>query len=378
MGKKRKKTIKSSRIVDHFEGLEDPRVDRTQRHKLIDIIIIAICAVICGADSWVGMAEVGEAKHDWFKKFLELPNGIPSHDTFGRVLAALNPAQFKNCFLSWIKSIRTITNGEVIPIDGKTLRRSFDTKTGKSAIHMVSAWAGKNSMVLGQVKVDQKSNEITAIPELLDLIAIAGCIVTIDAMGCQKAIAKKIVDSGADYVLAVKRNNSKLYESLELFFQQATPGSSNNIDYHETFDDAHGRKDTRKYWTTSDIEWLEGKDLWKGLQSIGMTITESTTKEKTTSEVRLYISSLSANAKTFGNAVRAHWGIETSLHWVLDVAFREDESRIRKDNAPENLAISRHIALTLLKQEKSFKRGIAGKNLQAAMNTEYLEKVVFG
>jgi len=378
MGKKSKKTVKSSKIVDHFEGLEDPRIDRTKRHKLIDIIVIAICAVICGADGWVDIAEVGEAKHDWFKKFLELPNGIPSHDTFGRVLAALNPAQFKNCFLSWIKSIRTITKGEVIPVDGKTLRRSFDNKTGKSAIHMVSAWAGKNSMVLGQVKVDQKSNEITAIPELLDLIAIEGCIVTIDAMGCQKEIAKKIVDNGADYVLAVKRNNPKLYVSLELFFQQVTEGNGNNIDYHETFTNEHGRKDTRKYWTTSYIEWLEGKDQWKGLQSIGMTITESTTKGKTTSEVRFYISSLPANAKTFGNAVRAHWGIETSLHWVLDVAFREDESRIRKDNAPENLAISRHIALTLLKQEKSRKRGIAGKRLRAAMKTEYLEKVVFG
>ena len=377
MGKKRKKTIKSSNIVDHFEHLEDPRIDRTKRHKLIDIIVIAICAVICGADGWVDIQEVGEAKYEWFKKFLELPNGIPSHDTFGRVLAALNPAQFKNCFLNWIKSIRTATKGEVIPVDGKTLRHSFDTKSGKSAIHMVSAWAGKNSMVLGQVKVDQKSNEITAIPELLDLIAIGGCIVTIDAMGCQKEIAEKIVDSDADYVLAVKKNNKKLYEDLELFFQHVSQARSTTIDYYESFTKEHGREDTRKYWITSDIEWLQGKEKWKGIQSIGMTITESITKEKTTSEVRFYISSLSADAERFGNAVRSHWGIETSLHWVLDIAFREDESRIRKDNAPENLAISRHIALTLLKQEGS-KRGIAGKRFRAAMKTEYLEKVVFG
>ena len=378
MGEKSKREVKSSSIVDHFAHLEDPRIERTKRHKLIDIIVITICAVVCGADGWVDIQAVGEAKYDWFKKFLELPNGIPSHDTFGRVLAALNPAEFKHCFLSWIKSIRTATEGEVIPIDGKTLRRSFDTKSGKSAIHMVSAWAGKNSMVLGQVKVDEKSNEITAIPELLDLIAISGCIVTIDAMGCQKQIAEKIVDSDADYVLAVKKNNKKLYEGLELFFQQVTQASSTSIDYYESFTKEHGREDTRKYWVTSDIGWLPGKDKWQGLRSVGMTITESTTGKKTTSEARLYISSLAANAKTFANAVRSHWGIETSLHWVLDIAFREDESRIRKDNAPENLAIARHLALTLLKQEKTLKRGIAGKRFQAAMKTEYLEKAIFG
>jgi len=378
MGTRRKKPIKSSNIVDHFAHLEDPRIDRTKRHELIDIIFITICAVLCGADGWVDIQAVGEAKYDWFKKFLKLPNGIPSHDTFARVLAALNSAQFKNCFLSWINSIRTATKGEVIPIDGKTLRRSFDTKSGKSAIHMVSAWAGKNGMVLGQMKVDQKSNEITAIPELLDLLSLSGCIVTIDAMGCQKKIAEKIIDSDADYVLAVKKNNEKLYEDLELFSQQVAQGSSNSIDYYETFTSEHGRKDTRKYWITSDIGWLQGKDKWKGLQSIGMTITESTTKEKTTSDLRFYISSLPADAKVFGDAVRSHWGIETSLHWVLDIAFREDESRIRKDNAPENLAILRHLTLSLLKQEKSLKRGIAGKRFQAAMKTEYLEKVVFG
>ena len=218
MAKRTKKAIESPSIIDHFERLEDPRVERTKYHKLIDIIVITICAVICGADGWVAIAEVGEAKHDWFKKFLELPNGIPSHDTFGRVLAALNPAEFKNCFLSWIKSIRTITKGEVIPIDGKTLRRSFDTRAGTSAIHMVSAWAGKNGMVLGQVKVDQKSNEITAIPKLLDLVAVAGCTVTIDAMGCQKTIATKIVDSNADYVLAVKKNNRNLYPKIPAIY----------------------------------------------------------------------------------------------------------------------------------------------------------------
>ena len=378
MAKKSKKIIKSSNIVDHFKRLKDPRVDRTKQHSLMDIIVITVCATICGADGWVGIELIGIEKYAWFKTFLDLPNGIPSHDTFRRVMAALDPAQFKNCFLSFINSIREITQGEVIPIDGKTLRRSFDKQGGKSAIHMVSAWAGKNGLVLGAVKVDDKSNEITAIPELLNLIAINGCIVTIDAMGCQKEIAKKIVEGQGDYVLAVKGNNKNLYEDLQLFFKDSVEEKTKDIDYYETFDCDHGRLDRRKYWITSNIEWLDGKDRWKGLKSIGMSITESTKGEVTTSEARFYISTLDADAKIFGNSVRSHWGIETSLHGILDVTFREDDCRIRKGNAPENLATVRHLALSLLKQETSYKRGMAIKRLKAAMNTDYLVKVVFG
>lgn len=378
MAKKKKETIKSSNIVDHFMRLEDPRIDRTKYHLLMDIIVITLCATICGADGWVDIQTVGVEKYDWFKTFLKLPFGIPSHDTFGRVMSALDPSQFKNCFLSFIHSIRKVTQGEVIPIDGKTLRRSFDKQSGKSAIHMVSAWASKNGVVLGAVKVDDKSNEITAIPELLNLIAINGCIVTIDAMGCQKEIAKKIVEGEGDYVLAVKGNNKNLHEDLQLFFKDSVEEKTKGIDYYETFDCDHGRLDRRKYWITSDIQWLEGKEQWVGLKSIGMSITESTSGELTTREARFYISSLAGDAKRFGNSVRSHWGIENSLHWVLDVAFREDESRIRKGNAAENLATVRHLALSLLKQETSNKRGIAGKRFKAALNTDYLGKVAFG
>jgi len=378
MAKKKKETIKSSNIVDHFMRLEDPRIDRTKYHLLIDIIVITLCATICGADGWVGIHTVGVEKYDWFKTFLALPFGIPSHDTFGRVMAALDPAQFKNCFLSFIHSIRKVTQGEVIPIDGKTLRRSFDKQNGKSAIHMVSAWASKNGVVLGAVKVDDKSNEITAIPELLNLIAINGCIVTIDAMGCQKEIAKKIVEGQGDYVLAVKGNNKNLHEDLQLFFKDSVEEKTKGIDYYETFECDHGRLDRRKYWITSDIQWLEGKEQWAGLKSIGMSITESTSGEVTTHEARFYISTLADDAKKFGNSSRSHWGIENSLHWVLDVAFREDESRIRKGNAAENLATVRHLALSLLKQETSNKRGIAVKRFKAALNSAYLGKVAFG
>jgi len=378
MAKQRKEIINSSNIVDHFRRLKDPRVDRTKRHLLLDIIVITLCATICGADGWEGIQMVGVEKYEWFKTFLNLPFGIPSHDTFRRVMSALNPAQFKNCFLSFIHSIRKVTQGEVIPIDGKTLRRSFDKQSGKSAIHMVSAWASKNGLVLGAVKVDDKSNEITAIPELLNLIAINGCIVTIDAMGCQKEIAKKVVEGEGEYVLAVKGNNKNLYEDLQLFFKDSVEEKTEGIDYYETFNCDHGRIERRKYWITSDIQWLEGKDNWQGLKSIGMSITESTSGEVTTREARFYISSLDADAKLFGNSVRSHWGIETSLHWVLDVAFREDECRIRKGNAAENLATVRHLALSLLKQETSNKRGIASKRFKAALNTDYLGKVAFG
>ena len=378
MAKQRKEIINSSNIVDHFRRLKDPRVDRTKRHLLLDIIVITLCATICGADGWEGIQMVGVEKYEWFKTFLNLPFGIPSHDTFRRVMSALNPAQFKNCFLSFIHSIRKVTQGEVIPIDGKTLRRSFDKQSGKSAIHMVSAWASKNGLVLGAVKVDDKSNEITAIPELLNLIAINGCIVTIDAMGCQKEIAKKVVEGEGEYVLAVKGNNKNLYEDLQLFFKDSVEEKTEGIDYYETFNCDHGRIERRKYWITSDIQWLEGKDNWQGLKSIGMSITESTSGEVTTREARFYISSLDADPKLFGNSVRSHWGIETSLHWVLDVAFREDECRIRKGNAAENLATVRHLALSLLKQETSNKRGIASKRFKAALNTDYLGKVAFG
>ena len=371
---------KAVAIVEHFKDIEDPRIERGKLHNLIDIIAIAICAVICGADTWEDIELFGEAKHEWLKQFLELPNGIPSHDTFGRVFSIISPVEFQRSFLNWIKAISDSIEKEVVAIDGKTSRRSYDKNKGKGAIHMVSAWATANRVVLGQVKTEDKSNEITAIPELLDVLALKDCIVTIDAMGCQKNIAAKIIDKDADYILALKGNQGTLHEDIKLFFQDASDTSFKDIryDFHKTIDGDHGRIETRHYWIVSDIDWLEGKTDWKELKSIGMVESEREIGDKLTKETRYYISSLPGNAKLFGDAVRKHWGIENSLHWVLDVVFREDECRIRKGYAAENFAVLRHIALNLVREEKSIKRGVKGKRLKAGWDNDYLGKILSG
>jgi predicted transposase YbfD/YdcC len=375
-----KKLRTSGRIIEHFSNLTDPRVERTKRHLLIDVVVIGICAVICGSDTWTEMEEYGKAKYQWFKGFLELPNDIPSHDTFGRVFSRLSPEEFRECFLSWINAVNEITGGQVVAIDGKTLRRSFDKASDKAAIHMVSAWAEANRLVLGQVKVDDKSNEITAIPKLLNMLELSGCIVTIDAMGCQKGIAKLIIDKEADYILALKGNHGNLYEDVKFFFEDALKNGFGEFkyQYHETIDNDHGRIEIRRYWAISDISWLYEKEQWKGLKSIGMVESERIIGKETTTEKRYYISSLNGDAKQFAYGVRGHWGIENSVHWILDVAFREDESRIRKGNGAENFALLRHIALNLLKQEKSSKVGVKIKRNKAGWDNNYLLKVLFG
>jgi predicted transposase YbfD/YdcC len=366
-------------IVDHFKDLEDKRVERTKRHKLIDIVTIAICAVICGADSWVLMETYGKKKEEWLKQFLELPNGIPSHDTFARVFARIDPQQLQNSFLSWIKSINKITAGEVIAIDGKTLRHSYDKGKDKGAIHMVSAWATANRLVLGQCKVDEKSNEITAIPELIKVLEIAGCIVTIDAMGCQKQIVKSIVDKSGEYVIALKKNQGNLYKNVEKIFKEAISKGFEGFkysDYH-TKEDEHGREEIRHYLMLSDIqERIDPGKKWMNLQSVGMVEYIRKVNGKTKVENRYYISSLTDNAKLLGESVRSHWGIENSLHWVLDVALREDDCRIRKDNAPQNFAVLRHIAVNAVGKEKSQKLGIKNKQVCAGWDNEYLEKIL--
>ena len=366
-------------IVDHFKDLEDKRIERTKKHKLIDIVTIAICAVICGVDSWVLMETYGKKKEEWLKQFLELPNGIPSHDTFARVFARIDPQQFQNSFLSWIKSINKITAGEVIAIDGKTLRHSYDKGKEKGAIHMVSAWATNNRLVLGQCKVDEKSNEITAIPELIKVLEIAGCIVTIDAMGCQKQIVKSIVDKSGEYVIALKKNQGNLYKNVEEIFKEAIAKGFEGFKYsnYHTKKDEHGREEIRHYLMLSDIqERIDPGKKWINLQSVGMVEYIRKVNGKTKIETRYYISSLTDNSKLLGESVRSHWGIENSLHWVLDVALREDDCRIRKDNAPQNFAVLRHIAVNAVGKEKSQKLGIKNKQVCAGWDNEYLEKIL--
>ena len=366
-------------IANHFEVIEDPRIERTKRHKLIDILTIAICAVICGAEGWVDIEIYGCAKYDWLKTFLELPNGIPSHDTFARVFARIKQAQFQQCFVNWMKSIQKITESDIVAIDGKTLRGSYDTGSDKAAIHMVNAWAVHNRLVLGQVKTNAKSNEITAIPELLKVLEISGCIVTIDAISCQKEIVKEIVRQDADYVITLKENQGNLYSDVERLFKSGIQRGfqGENHETYTTEDIGHGRKEIRHYAMISEIKsQLDPNTDWVKLNSVGMVEHIRQEKGETTVEIRYFISSLPNNIEKFATAVRGHWGVENSLHWVLDVALKEDDCRIRKDNAPENFAVLRQIAVNLLGKEKRMKVGVKNKGFLAAMDNEYLVRVL--
>ena len=374
-----------ARIGDYFADLEDPRIDRTKLYRLEDIIVIAICAVISGAETWNDIEDWGRLKESWLSTFMELPNSIPSHDTFGRVFSLLDPKQFQKCFVSWVQAAYAVTGGQVVAIDGKTVRRSQDRVNGKAAIHMVSAWAAESRLVLAQTKVDEKSNEITAIPELLDVLDLAGCIVTLDAMGCQTEVARKIREQRADYVLTVKQNQEHMYEDIkELFdieFDQPTPFEGVMHDYTQTINKDHGRIEIRRCWTISDPEFLNyirKRQDWAGLQSIAIVIAERRLGDITTTESRYYISSLPGDANSLLHATRSHWGIENSVHWVLDVAFHEDDCRMRKDNSPHNFTILRHIALNLIRQERTSKRGVKGKRLKAAWSDDYLKTVISG
>jgi predicted transposase YbfD/YdcC len=368
-------------IEEHFGQVKDPRKDRTKQHMLVDILVIAICAIICGAEGWVDIELYGNSKLTWLKTFLALPHGIPSHDTFGRVFSMVDAQQFQLAFYEWVLAVNEIIRGQIINIDGKCLRGSDDQKLGKRAIYMVSAWATENEIVLGQRKVDEKSNEITAIPELLKVLAISGCIVTIDAMGTQTNIAKTIVEAHADYILSVKENQGHLFEDISTLFavDQAQNFKYASFEYKKTISKGHGRIDIRECWSTSSPAYLSlirGVENWIGLHSVSMIINTRSIGDKETKQVRYYISSLPSNAEKILRAVRKHWSIENKLHWVLDVALNEDHSRVRKDQAPENLAVLRHIALNLLKHEKTAKGGIHAKQLQAGWKEDYLLKVL--
>ena len=369
-----------STITNRFSKLDDPR-RYNRRHLLLDIIVIAICAAICGADNWVDVENFGKAKYAWFKQFLELPHGIPSHDTFSRVFALLDAEQFEECFVEWVQTVNEVTEGQIVPIDGKTLRRSHDKTLGKKALHMVSAWASDNRLVLGQVKTDEKSNEITAIPQLLAMLDISGCIVTIDAIGCQKKIAEKIVEQGADYTLSVKENQKGLYDDIAELFDYAQEIGFVDCDYHKTVDKGHGRIEIRECWTISSPEYLvylRNLSAWKDLQTILMVKSERRIGQESSTKIKYYISSLAGDAKQALESVRGHWGIENKVHWVLDIAFREDDCRVRKGNGAQNFAILRRIALNLLKQEKTAKCGIKAKRLKAGWDQNYLLKVLGG
>jgi predicted transposase YbfD/YdcC len=369
-------------IVEHFQTLEDPRIERTKKHNLLDILVIALCTLLTGGEGFQDMALFGQSKQAWLQTFLALPHGIPSHDTCGRVFARLNPQRFQECFLSWTRAVAQFTEGTLISLDGKTVKASFDRATTTSPLHMVSAWCSEQGgLVLGQRKTDTKSNEITAIPELLQLLAIKGCIVTIDAMGCQTAIARQIQAQGGDYLLALKSNHKKASAAVKRYFHQ-------HIEHHlawrtaenffDAFDDSHGRTVRRRVWTITDLFPLPELTKWPGLQSVIVveTIRMAHQQAPVTSDYRVYISSLVRSATAFASMIRQHWDIENKLHWSLDVTFNEDHCRIRKEHAAENMAAVRHVALNLLRQEHSQQISLRQKRLLCGLDEHYLLMVL--
>jgi predicted transposase YbfD/YdcC len=366
-------------LVHHFAGLADPRLRHRRRHQLLDIISIAICAVICGCKSWKEVAVYGRKKADWLGTFLDLPGGIPSKDTFRRVFARIKPAAFRARFASWMQALAATLGVKQIAIDGKAARRSHDRGIGQSALHLVSAWATANHLTLGQVAVSDKSNEITAIPRLLELLDLSGAIVTIEAMGCQKEIARQIREGGGHYVLAVKDNQGRLLEDIQACFAAGLDNADGEGAYthHETVERGHGRCEKRLYFTIEDPSGIRDQALWEDLRAISMVVSErQVVGEEATSEVRYYIGSKPGNAQEYAGYIRGHWGIENSLHWVLDMVFEEDRSRTRKGHGQENFAMLRRLAVSVLKNAKSCEGSIRCKQLQALLDDTVLEEML--
>ncbi|ASF46984.1 ISAs1 family transposase [Methylovulum psychrotolerans] len=371
-------------LQEAFSTLEDPRIERHKRHQLVDILILTVCAVISGAEGWEAIETFGQEKQAWLRQWIPLANGIPSHDCIARVVSRIVPEQLTGCFIAWAQSVAELSLGEVVAIDGKTARRSSDRKNKLGAIHRVSAWANQAGISPGQVKTGAKSNEITAIPALLDLLEVKGCIITIDAIGCQTGITEKIIEKQADYAIAVKGNQKYLYEAITDYFAQAITADKPELcqlqAHTETYA-GHGRIETRRFYLSTCLDTLPDTGKWKGLKGIGMVESERFVNGKMTTERRHYICSL-AEVKPFAHAVRGHCtlrgikGIENSLHWVLDVTFREDDSRIRKGYAPENFNSVRQVAINLLKNEAS-KLSVKRKRFMSAISDKFREKVVF-
>jgi predicted transposase YbfD/YdcC len=379
--------LAGSSVRAHFAALPDPRSGPALRHDLLDIVTIAICAVLCGADSWVEVELYGKRKAPWLRTFVDLPHGIPSHDTFGRVFAALDPTAFERCFLGWVRALAAaVPSGPTagppgVAIDGKTLRRSHDRANGLGPLHLVSAWATDRGLVLGQLAVDDKSNEIVAIPALLDVLELEGAVVTIDAMGCQTAIARRIRQRGGDYVLALKDNHPTLHELVAHHFAITANGDAAGLApaTYRTVGKDHGRIETRCWWASDDPEvlgWLDPKRSWPGLRSVAAVASERRIDGVRKTEIRYFLTSLPADAAAIASAVRGHWGIENRLHWVLDLAFREDESRVRAGHAAENFAVLRHIALNLLRRDTTVNAGIKAKRLTCGWDEDYLLRVL--
>jgi predicted transposase YbfD/YdcC len=366
-------------ILEHFSVLEDPRIERGKEHQLLDIVVLAICAVVSGAEGWEAIELFGRTRLAWLRRYVPLAKGVPAHDTLARVLSRISARGFETCFASWVRACADITDGEVVAIDGKTLRRSHDRRTRTSALHLVSAWATSNRLVLGQRKTAAHSNEIEAIPKLLEVLELKGCIVTIDAMGCQTEIASQIVAQKADYVLAVKGNQEELYEDVQEFFSTARSAQFRGVKhtYHETVDSGHGRIEVRRYWLSPILSGLGRPERWAKLKAIGLVESERHVGDRVSVEQRYYICSFDRGAAVFADAVRRHWGIENSLHWVLDMTFREDESRIRRGEAPQNFAVLRRMALNLLKRETTLQKSVKQRRMKAGWDEDYLSKVLF-
>jgi predicted transposase YbfD/YdcC len=364
-------------IRQHFARLRDPRLNRRKRHLLPDIIAIALCAVICGANNFPQVETFGKRRREWLSKFLALPNGIPSHDTFERVFQRLCPDAFQRCFLAWLRQLHAQVGGDHFAIDGKTLRRSGSPANGLGPLHLVSVWATQANLTLGQVAVDEKSNEITAIPKLLELLDLSGALVTIDAMGCQKKIARQITDGGGDYVLTVKDNQGHLFDDILACFVRAIEADFRGVrhDRHVTEEHGHGRHEKRYYTVIHDPQGIRDEKDWAKLSVIGHCYSERTEGGETTCEGRYFIGSKRAGARAYGRALRGHWRIENCLHWQLDVTFREDDSRIRDRNAAQNFALLRRVALSLLKRHPG-KGSIATKRFNAALDEQFLEEII--